>query len=169
LDDSNADALALLSSVDWVQGRFDQAVADAERAVDINPNSAADYEALSDALINAVRSEAALRAAEKAMRLDPIRQDFYAYCAGLACFQLGRYQEAINLLKRSLTARPNNLVAHLGIAASYVELGRDQDARAEAAEIERISPNYAVASWPRVKDEAASKRFVSDLRKAGLK
>jgi tetratricopeptide (TPR) repeat protein len=37
LDDSNTDALALLSAIDWVQGRFDEAAGDAERAVAINP------------------------------------------------------------------------------------------------------------------------------------
>ncbi len=169
LDDSNSDALALLSYSDWAQRRFDQAVADAERAVAINPNSAADYQALSDALINSVRPEEALIAAQKTMRLDPVRPDFYAYGAGIAYYQMGRYPEAITALKRTLTAYPNNLVAHLVMAASYVELGRDQDARAEAAEIERISPEYIVASWPPVKDQAASKRFESALRKAGLK
>jgi adenylate cyclase len=39
LDDSNTDALALRCDVDWMQRRFDQAVADGERAVAINPNS----------------------------------------------------------------------------------------------------------------------------------
>jgi adenylate cyclase len=37
LDDSNADALTSLSYVDFLQGRFDQAVADAERAVQSTP------------------------------------------------------------------------------------------------------------------------------------
>ena len=50
LDDSNSDALALLSDIDWMQMRFDQAVIDGERAVAINPNYAGGYQALSDAL-----------------------------------------------------------------------------------------------------------------------
>jgi adenylate cyclase len=169
LDDSDTDALALLCESDWMQGRYDQAVADGERAVAINPNSAVDYEALSTALLNAERPEEALSAAEKAMRLDPARQDSYAYCAGLAYYGMGRYQEAITLLKRGLAGRPHNLVTLLGIAASYVELGRNHDAHAEAAEIERINPGFAVASWPHAKNDAATKRFMSDLRKAGLK
>jgi adenylate cyclase len=99
LDDSNANALALLSPIDWIQGQFDQAVNDARRAVDINPNSAADYLTLSDALVIAVRPEEALHAAEKAMRLDPARQDFYAYSAGLGYFGMKRYPEALTMLK----------------------------------------------------------------------
>jgi hypothetical protein len=48
-------------------------------------------------------------------------------------------------------------------------MGRDQDARAEATEIMRISPHFVLASMPTLKDEARNKRFQSDLRKAGLK
>jgi tetratricopeptide (TPR) repeat protein len=82
---------------------------------------------------------------------------------------MGRNQEAIQVLKKTVGAYPNLLVAHLSLTAAYVELGRDQEARAEAAEILRISPHYAVASQPRVKDEGTSKRFERDLYKAGLK
>jgi len=38
LDDSNSDALALLSRVDRLERQFDQGVADARRVVAINPN-----------------------------------------------------------------------------------------------------------------------------------
>ena len=50
LDDSNSSALALLSDNDWMQRRFDQAVADGERAVALSPNYAQGYVSLSDAL-----------------------------------------------------------------------------------------------------------------------
>jgi tetratricopeptide (TPR) repeat protein len=169
LDDSNSSALGVLSYVDWMQQRFDQAVADAERAVALNPNSASAYQALFDARLNAVEPEEALRAAEKAMRLDPAAADFYAYGAGLAYYLMGRYQEAVTLLKRNIAASPNNLVAHLYLLVSYAELGRDQDARAEAAEVLRISPGYTVASSHRIKTDAANKMFERDLRKAGMK
>jgi adenylate cyclase len=48
LDDSNSDALALLSRADWMQRKFDQAVADAQQAVTINSNYAQGYAALAD-------------------------------------------------------------------------------------------------------------------------
>ncbi len=168
-DDSNSDALALLSPLNWFQGRYDQAVTDAKRAVAINPNSASAYQALADALVNSAEPDEALDAAKKAMRLDPARQDFYAYSAGLAYYLMGRNDDAVNVLKRHLAAYPNNLAARLTIAVSYVELGREQDARTEANEITRISPHYSVASWPGIKDKARSEKFRNDLRRAGLK
>ena len=172
LDDSNSSALSLLSYVDWMQQRFDQAVADAERAVAINPNSAGGYQALSDALASDLKPEEALRAAEKAMRLDPAGQDVYAFEAAGAYCEMGRWQDAVPLLKQHLAAYPNNpiaLAAHLMLASAYVYLGRDQDARAEAAEVMRLSPRFTLASLPRGKDEASHQRWESELRKAGLK
>jgi adenylate cyclase len=169
LDDSNATALSALSCSDWMQQRFDQAVADAERAVAINRNSAQGYQALSWALANEWKPEGALRAAKEAMRLDPARQDFYAFEAGTAYNEMGRHDEAVTLLQRNLAAYPNNFVAHLVLAAAYVELGRDDDAHAEAAEIMRISPHFAVASLQPTKDDARYKLWQTELRKAGLK
>jgi adenylate cyclase len=168
-DDSNATAFMTLSCGDWMQRRFDQAVADAERAVAINPNSAQGYQALSWALDNEVKPEGALRAAQKAMRLDPARQDIYAFEIGTAYDGMRRYREAVSFLQQNLAAYPNNLVARLILADAYVELGRDDDARAEAAEIMRISPHFDLASLRRTKDEATNKRWVTALRKAGLK
>jgi adenylate cyclase len=170
LDDSNSEALSLLSYVDWMQRRYDRAVAEAERAVVINPNYARGYLALSDALaVSGLKPDAALRAAEQAIRLDPAGQDFYTYALGDVYNQMGRYQEAIQVLKRHLAAYPNNLVAHLVMIMAYAELGRDQDARAGAAEVMRISPQFALASLGGGENVALNKRWQSDLRKAGLK
>jgi tetratricopeptide (TPR) repeat protein len=171
LDDSNSDALALLCDSDWMLTRFDKAIAEGERAVAINPNYAHGFLALSNALDVSGKPEAALRAVAKAMRLDPANEDYYKFAVGNAYGVLGRYQEAVPVLKQHLAMYPNNLVAHLAIAVSYVELGRDQEARAEAAEVRRISPRYVLpppeSSWNR--DVGLNKRWERDLRKVGLK
>lgn len=38
------------------------------------------------------------------------------------------------------TSRPHDLFTHLRLAVTYAKLGRDQEARAEAAEVLRIHP-----------------------------
>jgi len=169
LNDSSSSALALLSEIDWMQMRFDQAVTDGERAVAINPNYAQGYFALSDVLNVFGKPEDAVRAAQKAMRLDPTGKDFYSYDVGVAYVEMGRYKDAIPVLKQHLTVYPNTLMAHVGLIVAYTELGRDDDARAEAAEIMRMSPQFTVAPLLRAKDEAWDRRIGDDLRKAGLK
>ena len=166
LDDSNAVALAQLSQIDWLQRRFDKAVAEAERCVALNPNEPICYEALGQALNVSNRLQEALGAAEKAMRLDPSRQDFYAYFIGQSYVDMGRYQEAIPLLKRHLAVFPDQPWAHVALIEAYSELGRDQEARAEAAELKRINPQFAYKDVN--KDAARNARYEHDLRKAGL-
>jgi adenylate cyclase len=72
MDNSNVYALALLCSDDWMLRRFDQAVAEGERAVAINPNYAEGYVALATALGVSNKPEEALRAVQKATQLDSI-------------------------------------------------------------------------------------------------
>jgi adenylate cyclase len=169
LDDTNSSALRLLCESDWMQLRYDQAVADGERAVAINPNYAGGFFSLADALNVYGKPEAAIRAAQRAMRLDPTGRDLYSYDVGVAYVDMGSYQDAIPILKQSLTAFPNILVSHIFLTVAYVELGREEDARAEAAEIMRMSPQFTVASLLPGKDVAKQKLARDDLRKAGLK
>jgi adenylate cyclase len=169
LDDSNSDALALVSEIDWLQRQYDKSIDDGERAVAINPNYAIGYMALSDALVNDLKPEKALRGAEKAIRLDPSREDSYLYAVGNAYNAMGRYAEAIPVLERYLAAYPNSVVAHLAIIVAYAEVGRDADARSAAADLLRVSPSFTLAPIFAFKNPAAHKNWESDSRKAGLK
>jgi adenylate cyclase len=143
LDDSNSVALVVLCEIHWQQKRFDQAVAEGERAVAINPNFASGYVVLGEALDVANRVEEAMHAVEKAMRLDPTRPEFYEYFIAQGYVDMGRYQEAIPLLKRHLAVYPNQPWAHVALIEAYSELGREQEARVEAAELKRINPQFA--------------------------
>jgi tetratricopeptide (TPR) repeat protein len=169
LDDTNSVALSLLCQSDWMQARYDQAVADAERAVAINPNYAQGYHTLSDVLVIYGKPNAAIRAAQKAMRLDPTGKDLYSLDVGVAYVEMGRPEDAIPVLKQSLTAYPNIMVSHLNLIKAYVDLGRAEDARAEAAEVMRMSPQFTLASVPLARDAGFNKQLRDDLRKAGLR
>jgi tetratricopeptide (TPR) repeat protein len=82
---------------------------------------------------------------------------------------MGKYMEAVPLFKSSIALYPNILVSHMGLAAAYIELGRTDDARAEAAEVMRLNPQFKLPPPDKFpyKDLASNKRF-SDLPKAGL-
>ena len=56
----------------------------------------------------------------------------------------GKPEEAIAPLKQFITRYPNILGAHLVLAAAYSELGKDAEARAEAAEVLRLNPNFSL-------------------------
>jgi adenylate cyclase len=166
IDNSNVYALTLLAGDDWMLRRFDQAVAEGERAVAINPNYAEGYVALAMALNVSNRPEDALSAIQKAAQLDPSRHDTYAFYAATDFVLMRRYQQAIPLLKSNLTVHPDNIFAHANLVVAYTELGRDAEASAEAAEVMRLNPRF---SWGANRDESVNRRFNDDLRKAGVK
>jgi tetratricopeptide (TPR) repeat protein len=84
----------------------------------------------------------------------------------------GRYEEAIAALKKGLSTNPNYLYAHLNLAAAYSQSGREEEARAEVAEVLRIDPTCSLEGVRRIftgKDQAVSERYLAAVRKAGLK
>jgi len=105
------------------------------------------------------KPDAAIRAAQKAMRLDPTGKDLYSLDVGVAYVEMGRYEDAIPVLKQSLAAYPNIMVSHLSLIKAYVDLGREEDARAEAAEVMRMSPQFTLAFVPRTRDAGYDKRL----------
>jgi len=168
LDDSNPEAYALLSAVEGRKKHYDRAIGAAERAIAIAPNFSFGYEWLAQALIISGRPAEALKPLEKVMRLDPRNRDRYFLDFGSAYEYMGRYRDSVAAYQQGLGAMPNNLGTHLGLAIDYIELGRDQQAQAEAAEVLRINPHFLLRP-PILKDQAVAERFLADLRKAGLK
>ena len=74
--------------------------------------------------------------------------------------------------KKSLQLAPDNIVSHIGLAATYSMLGREKEARAEAAEIMRVNPKFSldfVAKMLPYKDQSQTDKVVNALRKAGLR
>ncbi len=96
----------------------------------------------------------------------------YLWNLGHANFLLGRHEEAIEALKRIRDRNPDYIPAHAYLTASYSELGWEEEARTEATEVKRLSPQTAIEAWRQrlpYKDQAVLERVISSLRKAGLK
>jgi tetratricopeptide (TPR) repeat protein len=106
------------------------------------------------------------------MRLNPQYPAWYPAHLGWAYRLVGRYEEAIVALKQALARSPNDLGVLLNLAATYSELGRMEEARAEVAEVLRLSPNFSLEMLRQMnpqKDPALAERSIEALRKAGLK
>ena len=74
----------------------------------------------------------------------PLLQTSHLDSVGAAYYLAGRPEEAIAPLKQYLTRYPNILGAHLTLAAVYSELGKEAEARAEAAEVLRLNPKFSL-------------------------
>ncbi len=172
LDDSYSDSYAVRGWIEALKDQHDQAIADCKRAVSLDPNSAFAWIALADIydiLWTGSKPEEVLAYAQKAIRLDPRHPEIYSMPVGVAYNEMGRYMEAVDALKRS---EQNNPWTHVNLIHSYSQLGREQDARAEAAEVLRLSPRFSLEEVQRMPGNwqgPEGQRYLSDLRKSGLK
>jgi adenylate cyclase len=151
---------------------YDKALSEAEIGVDLEPNSAYSYAFLGNALVYSNRYEEAVSAYEKSIRLDPFPPFITLTGLGHSLRQVGRYEEAIATFKKLLQKRPDSLIGHLGLTATYSMMERDEDARAQAKEVLRIDPNFSVDGYSKrggYKNMDDWNRYIDALRKAGLK
>ena len=86
---------------------------------------------------------------------------------GVVYSQLGRWQEAVSILNRLLPSK--KIWPHVWLAADYVELGRDDAARAQIAEVLKLDPQFSLKQGLAAVFAADQTRAAADLRKAGLK
>ncbi|MBZ0089491.1 MAG: tetratricopeptide repeat protein, partial [Thermoanaerobaculia bacterium] len=126
LDDQQAAAHAVLSSL--AKSRWDWATAEsyARRAVELDPSSALVRRNLWHLLAPLGRLEAARREIEVAVRMDPLS----AHAASNLGMQLileGRYAEAEKELLRALELDPDFSLTHGWLWLVYCKLGRDPE------------------------------------------
>ena len=165
LDDTFAEAHGRLGFLFSLERKHDKAFALGEKAVALNPNSADSHLRLGKILVFAGRWEESIPEYKTAIRLNPIPPDLYFWSLGLSYGAIGRYEEAITWCEKAVRQEPDSFFAHLMMSVVYSWSGRDEDARAEAAEVLRINPQFSLEKF----EKKAGKRLVSALRKAGLK
>ncbi len=171
-DDNDPYGHALLGWLYCFKKDFDTAIAEGERGVALNPSGSLTRFYYGQSLIYVGKPEEAVPVLQKAVRLNPFGPDYLYLSYGSALRMTGRFEEAVSAYKKVLQRSPNNIFAHLGLAATYSITGREQEARAEAAEVLRINPKFSVDSYAKrllFKDQSETDKVVNALRKAGLK
>jgi adenylate cyclase len=170
LNDSLTNAHTLLGSIYLFKGQNDIAIAELERAVELNPNGADCLFELGWGLRCVGRPEEGIPFIERAIRLNPTSPVIYFDVLGRAYFLMGRYQDAIEAYNKAVNINPDHLDTHTGLAAVYSILGRAEHARAEAAEILRINPKFSTKEYAtRMKHQVDIELEIDGLRQAGLK
>jgi adenylate cyclase len=172
MDDSIAMAHGLLGHFYIQKREYEKAIAEGERAVALDPGGAGVHTLYAINLNYAGRSEEAIPMFQKAIRLDPLGTTGMYLNFGMALRSAGRFEEAASAFKKSIQRAPNNIFAHSGLAATYSMMGREEEARAEVAEVLRLNPKYSldgVAKTSTYKDRSETDKIINALRKAGLK
>ena len=153
------------------QRRYDEAIAEAERAIALDPNFPDGYYLMGLIFTFAGRSAEAVDYFKRAMRLDPGYPGGVLYYLGLAQYCLEQYEEAATALEKSQKLNPGYGPWPLAIA--YAQLGRGQEAADILAKYfdKRgwlLSPiENTFPYWP-FKEQKDLDHWADGLRKSGL-
>ena len=177
VDAHDMKALALES-----QFRLDEAVAEGQRAVDLNPSDVYAYGNMGYAYRRLGQFEKSLEFIDKAIRLSPHDPDLPSWYADKAAAHLAlkQYDQAMEWARRAIAINPNNAFSHVYLIVALALTGQETQARdgferylsvpgtlATMAALNRVKAQYVnehtdpryVEYWDRLFD---------GLRKAGM-
>ena len=172
LDDSCADAHALLGYYHLLSHAHDEAITAGERSVALNPNHADNWANLGCSYAVSGKPGEAVAAMRRAMRSSPIYPTWYLNILGYAHYQCAQYDDAERILRLALQREPAYSDCRLILAAALQARGRFNDAGREAREVLRHDPEFRLrqleARLAIVKDREMLARFLDVLRQLGL-
>jgi adenylate cyclase len=182
LDPNSASAHTAKAGIVSLQGRHDEAIAENERALALDPALLYAVAGLSWDYLYLGQFEKSLESSDKAIRLsprDPSLEDWYR-ARSAANFGLKHYDLAIEWARRAIAIKANNLWAYLNLIAALALTGHDAEAREALqnylasvpsgpktiAAWKAIAPPFTAQSDPRYLDHW--NRSIEGMRKAGV-
>jgi adenylate cyclase len=159
--------------------QHEEAIAEAQRAIALDPNDADSYVALAGALSLAGRADEALNWVKRAMRINPHYPSYYLYQLGLARFGMEQFDKAAISLEKATALNPDDRWSYRLLLATYGLLGRSEDATKALQAIKerdkrgwqsRLDPLTIRTSafWLPFKEPADAERLAQGLRNAGI-
>ena len=171
LEDSLDFGHILSGFVNLLKRQYNEAIKEGERAIELNPNGAEAHHGLGFILFFSGETELAIKLLDRAFRLNPIPPSHY-YTSLAAAYRINeQYEKAIELAKKCIVDSPDNLLAHLILASSFIFFNRAEEAHNAAEQILRIDPNFSVKNWRMTmpfKNQDTIDKLVGAYHKAGL-
>ena len=173
---NNARAHYCLGRVEVQTKRGAEGIAESERALALNPNLASAHAVIGLAKLFDGHPEETESHELEALRVSPYdtEADVWVAYMALAKRYLGDYEGALSLYRRAKELNPNYPTGRFNMAATLVELGRLDEARAEVQAGLALNPGFTIR---RYRDGVQSdnpvflkgrERIIEDLRKAGV-
>ena len=171
IDNSLCEPHVLLSALHTLKGEHDKALAEAETAISLNPGNIDALSQYAWTLGFVGRNNEAVPVFEKIIRVNPYAKSTIFRGYGRALINAGRFEEAAAALKKAVQSAPEDKYIRLQLIRPYVKMGKDKEARAEAAEVLRIDPQFTLRAFAESTpsgSQAGMDDWINDLRKAGL-
>lgn len=153
-------------------GCFEDALAEFESALHLNPNFSLAQAYYGLVLSWVGRWEDGANAARRALRLSP-RDPFSAICSGVVAYAEyvgGNYQEAMRLAREAIRQRTDFVGGYRVLTAAAAMAGQIELAKASLQELRRAQPNISLAWFAEHSPlrQGQRKHFLEALRRAGL-
>ena len=171
LDPSTTRAYRLLADIDLFGKRYDLALEQLDRALEINPSDADNSAHRGSILVWAGRAGEGLPWLEGALRFDRAN-GWAASRLCMAYYFVRRYSEGVDACDRALTRDPGRntqMLTHPMLAAAYAQLGRQQDAEGERAIVAHLWPFLDARTFAaQFGTQEARDHMLEGLKKAGF-
>jgi tetratricopeptide (TPR) repeat protein len=125
-------------------GRLDEAIADFNQALQLDPNDARIHYNLGTALLKKGRFEEAIASFQRAVQANPAYAGAHNNL-GEALRCQGRVEEAIVSLTEAVRLKPNFPEAHNNLGNALFDLGRVEEAKGAYQQALHLRPDYAEA------------------------
>jgi tetratricopeptide (TPR) repeat protein len=173
---NNTRAHYCLGRVEVMTKRGAQGIAESERALALNPNLASAHALIGLAKLFDGHPEETESYELEALRVSPddTEANLWVGYIALAKLHLGAYEEALDLYRRSTGLNPNYASVRFNLAATLVELGRLDEARAEVQAGLALNPGFTIRRY-RAGAQSDNpvflkrrERIIEGMRKAGV-
>jgi len=172
LDDRNEYAHWAAGLIELWQRHHDVAVAQLERAIELNPNCSLAYGSLGTVLSFCRKSDDAIKNSEFAIRTNPKDPSIFFRFSGIALahYVAGRYEDAVSWAHRAIHRKSDWYLAHFLLAASLGQLGRSKEARDAIDGLVQVTPGATISTIGKLpfKFPEDAEHLSEGLRKAGL-
>jgi tetratricopeptide (TPR) repeat protein len=169
LDESDVRARVILGRIHVFYHRYEQAKAEIDRAIAINPSDAHGLAGRGNIRMWLGQTDTAIEDLELARRIDPELNAMDRFALSLAYYLQGRYDAAITEAELNLRRTEGASFSRVLLAAAYAQHGQAEDAARVVAAIRRLDPVFDPQDFgSKFLKPADLDRVREGLRKAGL-
>lgn len=168
LDPDNAVAHGILGDILIYDHKPEEGEAELATALRINPSHADALTFWGQLKAFEAEAEKGIDLIREALRLNPHPPGWYYWLLGLAQYAARRYDDAITTLRNDAT---HQMGSRRILAASLAQMGRIEEARAEAQQFLDANPHFSMEYWGATQPfryEADRAHFIEGYLKAGL-